>query len=57
MSTPTDKEMLDWLEAHPLNTEIHGGIDDGHTGKCWAIAAHSSVSLREAITKAMEMEK
>lgn len=46
-----DKRRLDWLEAHPLKANVHGGSDDGHEGTAWAIAAHS-LSLREALDAA-----
>jgi hypothetical protein len=44
----TDTDRINWLEAHPLPTEVHGGSDDGHVAKAWAIAAHSG-TLRDAI--------
>lgn len=44
----TDTDRIEWLEKHPLPTEVHGGRDDGITGKAWAIAAHDG-TLREAI--------
>jgi hypothetical protein len=49
-----DSELLDWLEAHPLATEVVGGADDGATGKAWAIACDARWTLREAIAKAKE---
>lgn len=43
-----DKVRLDWLETHPLKTEIKGGSEDGHTGTFWGCGAHSG-TLRETI--------
>ncbi len=51
-----DKNRVDWLEAHPLQTEIRGGNEDGHMGKAWAISAHSG-TFREAIDLIMSLEK
>lgn len=39
---------LDFMDAHPLPTEVRGGCDDGHQGQAWAIAAHSG-NLRDAL--------
>lgn len=47
-----DKARLDWLAAHPLETQIKGGSDDGHVGIFWGIGAHSG-TLRETIDAAM----
>ena len=46
-----DKAVVDWLEANPIKTEIHGGSDDGHQGTFWGIGAHSG-TLREAVRDA-----
>jgi len=43
-----DEARLDWLESHPLKSEIHGGSEDGHTGKFWGVGAHSG-TLRDAV--------
>lgn len=43
-----DADRLDWLEAHPLQSEIKGGSDDGHTGTFWGLGAANG-TLREAI--------
>lgn len=45
-----DTERLDWMDRHPLPTEIHGGADDGHAGKAWGVAAHEG-TLRDALDK------
>ena len=46
----TDKERLDWLEAHPLDAEVDGGADDGQDGVFWGIGAYKSkASLRDVI--------
>lgn len=47
-SAITDTDRINWLEAHPLPTEVRGGVEDGHTGKAWVVAAHAG-TLREAI--------
>lgn len=54
-STVTDTDRINWLEAHPLPTEVRGGAEDGHIGKAWAVAAHSG-TLREAIDMLMLSE-
>ena len=50
-----DKRRLDFMDAHPLPTEVHGGCDDGHQGTAWAIATHSG-SLRYALDAWMSHE-
>lgn len=47
-----DSARLDWLEAHPLKTEVVGGAQDGAESKAWAIACHAKWTLREAIDAA-----
>lgn len=52
-----DGERMDWLQAHPLPTEVLRGPNDGEQGHAWAIACANSISLREAIDAAMSKEK
>lgn len=47
-SLEKDKARLDWLESHPLKTEVRGGPEDGHVGSAWAIASNGE-DIREAI--------
>lgn len=44
-----DAARLDWLEAHPLPGQVHGGSEDGIQAKFWAISCHPQWTLREAI--------
>jgi len=44
-----DTARLDWLENHPLPTEVVGGCNDGLMSKTWAIACDPMWSLREAL--------
>lgn len=50
-----DTERLDWMDRHPLPTEIHGGAEDGHTGKAWGVAAHEG-TLRDTLDKLRVMK-
>ncbi len=43
-----DKARLDWLEAHPMSTEIKGGSDDGRAGTFWGCGS-ANCTLRETI--------
>lgn len=43
-----DKARLDWLEAHPLQSEIQGGSGDGSTGRFWGCGS-AELSLRATI--------
>lgn len=47
-SLKDDKERLDWLEAHPLKTEVKGGSEDGSTGTFWGCGS-ANCTLRETI--------
>lgn len=44
-----DSARLDWLDAHRLRTERHGGSKDGEEGYAWAVAAAGDRSLREVL--------
>jgi hypothetical protein len=43
-----DKARLDWLNSHPIRTEIKGGSEDGHPGIFWGLGSHGG-TLREAL--------
>lgn len=45
----SDTARLNWLEAHPLKSEVKGGHDDGKTAKVWAISCNKAHSLRQVI--------
>lgn len=48
-----DKKRLDFMEEHPLKTQIHGGAEDGHEGVAWAVSSHGG-TLRDALDAWME---
>jgi hypothetical protein len=47
-SLTADKERLDWLQAHPLKSEVRGGSDDGGTVTRWGCGS-ANCTLRETI--------